>query len=212
VPAVATPPSELSLVPDAVPSLVAETSALLYYPLLQHVFHTATSGNSSGASVEPTAAILLRAQTSPDVDVPCSDSTFVSYDGRTWQPTVPESGTSKYGPHVQKRLCYAYPPSISGRSDSALCLPYARDAARDGPSAPLTADFAGTVWRLNSTTGGLMLAPVGGTVDAVVVKFTDPHMVLGSRRYTDGNVVPVADGGGWLCTLYATPGVHSRGP
>jgi hypothetical protein len=105
VPAVATPPSELSLVPDAVPSLVAETSTLLYYPLLQHVFHTATSGNSSGASVEPTAAILLRAQTSPDVDVPCSDSTFVSYDGRTWQPTVPESGTSKYGPLTSRSVC-----------------------------------------------------------------------------------------------------------
>jgi hypothetical protein len=58
-----------------------------------------------------------------------------------------------------------------------------------------------------------MLAPVGGTVHGRgVVKFADPHMVLGSRRYTDGNVVPVADGGGWLCTLYATPGVHSRGP
>lgn len=194
----AAPCCALSLVPDSAPVLVAQASTLLYYPMLQHVFHNNTA-----------SAILLRAQTSPDVDIPCADATFVSYTGgETWQPSAPEVGTSKYGPHVQKRVCYPYPPSnLDG--DSALCLPYARDAAADSAGAALSIDFAGTIWRRNATTG--TLAPVAGTVDAVTAKFTgDPHLVLGSRRYTDGNVLPTVDNSGFLITLYSTPGVHKQ--
>jgi hypothetical protein len=195
--------SQLRLVPASTPSLVAEATTLLYYPLLQHVFNTSTRADGEANRV----AILLRAQTSADVDVPCADATFVSSDGaRSWRATTPETGHSKFGPHVQKRVCYPYPPS--SRGETALCLPYARDAARDAPGLALTADFAGTLWRLNATTG--VLAPVEGEVDTVMVRFSDPYMALGSRRYTDGNAIATANGSGWLLTLYATAGVHKQ--
>jgi hypothetical protein len=195
--------ARLTLVPDPLPSLVAEVPSLLYYPLLQHVFH-----DHAGTA----ATILLRAQTSPDVDVPCYDSTFASYDqGRNWHgPLAPENGTR----NIQKRVCFPYPPapSQSGANasgvggESALCLPYARDASRDTEGAPLTADFAGTIWRRDAATGVLSAE----RADAVVVKFSDPHMVEGQRRYTDGNAVRALDGKGWLLTLYATDGIHRQ--
>ena len=200
------PGGSITLVPDSAPTLVAEASSLLYYPLLQHTFF----GTSSSSPMP--AAILLRAQTSPDVDVPCSDATFVSYDaGRSWRASTPETGTGKYGPHVQKRACFPFPlsPGRGTPTDSALCLPYARDAARDTHGAALTADFAGTLWRFNATAGEL--APVEGQIDALPVKFSDPFMALGSRRYTDGNgAVRMADGSGWLLPLYATDGIHRQ--
>ena len=200
-----TPASALSLAAEQTPVLVAQAGTLLYYPLLQHVF-----GNHSS---DP--AILLRAQTSPDVDVPCADATFVSFDsGATWQPSAPEVGTSKYGPHVQKRVCYPYPlsssitPGEDSAGDSALCLPYARDAAVNSPGAALTSEFLATLWRRNATTN--VLQPVDGTVDKIAVRFSDPFMRLGSRRYTDGNALPTLNGSGWLLTLYATAGIHKQ--
>jgi hypothetical protein len=215
----------LSLVAER-PVVVASASTLLYYPMNQHVFL-----DHSGAGPP---AIMLRAQTSPDVDLPCADTAFVSYtNGSSWQPGPLEVGTGKYGAHVQKRVCYANPAAGGGdgMTDTALCLPYARDATanchdarlsaaqrtrcarrgrNDNSSSPpretwpMNVQYNGTVWHYRGGT----LAPVAGTVDSVPVTFSDPFMVEGSRRYTDGNVVRTWVGTGLLSTLYASAKPH----
>ena len=285
------------------------SSGLLYFPMLSHRFVEA-----GGAS----EAILLRAQTSPDLDLPCSDATFVSYDnGSSWAPTGRRNCAQGSCVAVQKRVCYPYPP---GAADRALCLPYARDVgAPPGPHpyvwpaspppsaacqrrldayclsdatcmaatkkfkwnaslvarydtgcgqphcsplptakawrcyspdaldaaerhwsntakhpdayctqdaalravldadpackshAPGTANrthwvnYLGTVWQLK----GGVLAADPALSDSVPVRFSDPFMRPGSRRFTDGNAIPTTDGKMLLC-MYAMDGeVHA---
>ena len=73
----------------AAPVLVAETQAeILWYPLNSHTLYDGD-----------VAAIFVRAQTSPDVDLVTTDAGFVSYDnGTTWavsQPSSPVSSSLK---------------------------------------------------------------------------------------------------------------------
>ena len=112
------------------PVLVANTTSaaddglLLYFPLLSHTF---VDGHGS-------SAIMLRAQISADLDLPCSDAVFVSYsngsDG-SWSPAGEGNCVQGHCEQVQKRTCYPYP---LGARDSALCLPYARDVGAPHPS------------------------------------------------------------------------------
>ena len=108
------------------PVLVANaTSAthLLYFPLLSHKFIDDHHSSS---------AIMLRAQTSADLDLPCSDAVFVSYtNGSDWSPAGESNCAQGHCEEVQKRTCYPYP---LGARDSALCLPYARDVDAPHPS------------------------------------------------------------------------------
>ena len=55
----APPPSELS-VAAGIPSLVAETSALLYYPLLQHVFNSGSTSRRRDCHFTNTPCLSLR--------------------------------------------------------------------------------------------------------------------------------------------------------
>ena len=98
------PPPTAGSVSAATPVLVAATqTSILWYPL-----NSATLHGADGAS-----AILMRAQSCPDVNTNTTDSAFVSYsNGSAWS----ELGSQP----VQERLCYPYP--LSSRS-SVMCLP-----------------------------------------------------------------------------------------
>ena len=69
----------------AAPVLVAETqSEILWYPLNSHTLYDSD-----------VAAIFVRAQTSPDVDLVTTDAGFVSYDnGTTWAVSLSASASA----------------------------------------------------------------------------------------------------------------------
>ena len=127
------PPPWAARVSGAVPVLVAATQTeILWYPL-----NSATVRDAEGNT-----AILMRAQSCPDVNTNTTDTAFVSYtNGSSWASLGPQP--------VQERLCYPYPP---GSASSVMCLPSV-DAGLDhsaSASQNSTSRFLGTVWELRA--------------------------------------------------------------
>ena len=175
------------------PVLVAETQQdILWYPLNSH---TLTSGNGVAGTARA-AAILVRAQTSPDVNTNTTDAAFASYDnGSTWAPLGPQG--------MQERICYGHPP---GATASVMCLQSADHSQVDsGANATRgVATFLGSIWELSSS-GRLTKRP-GGAEVPVHFDYTaaGPLLPAGTfmTLFTDG--VGAGDGeGGVLVPLLA---------
>ena len=170
-----------AMVRGATPVLVAATQTeILWYPL-----NSATLTSSDGAD----SAILMRAQTCPDVNTNTTDSAFVSYDnGSSWALLGPQP--------VQERICYPFPP---GAVDSVMCLP----SIDEGHSNPGEATFLGTVWQLKG--GNLATQP---NHNAVAVRFTYPAALLPQgtfmTMFTDGVSVPDNSTKGVLMPMLAS--------
>jgi hypothetical protein len=114
------------------PTLVAATQTeILWYPLNGHKLQPKENGGP--------AAMLIRAQTSGDVNTGTTDAAFVSYtDGSSWAAAGPQP--------AQLRTCYPYPPTDPS---TALCLPTINaDTTHGDQSSAFTATFPGTVWAL----------------------------------------------------------------
>ena len=178
------PPPTAGSVDAATPVLVAATqTSILWYPL-----NSATLHGADGAS-----AILMRAQSCPDVNTNTTDSAFVSYsNGSAWS----ELGSQP----VQERLCYPYP--LSSRS-SVMCLPSVDAGLDQASSSPGSATFLGTLWQLR---GGNLAKDPNRT--AVAVKFdyrAAPPLPAGSfmTMFMDGVSVPDASGKGVLMPVMA---------
>ena len=166
------PMLEPASVRGAVPVLVAATQTqILWYPL-----NSATLTNADGLS-----AILMRAQSCPDVNTNTTDTAFVSYtNGSSWALLGPQP--------VQERLCYPFPPSSTIQ---VMCLPSVDAGLDDATSDPDSATFLGTIWALE---GGNLRKDVNHTAVSVTFDFSGAApLPPGTFRTTFTDGVAAAD-------------------
>jgi hypothetical protein len=165
----------------AVPVLVAATQTqILWYPL-----------NSATLNADGVSAILMRAQSCPDVNTNTTDTAFVSYDnGSSWALLGPQP--------VQERICYPFPP---GSTDQVMCLPSVDAGLGDATSSGSSTTFLGTIWALE---GGNLARGVNRSAVPVTIDYRGaPPLPAGTfmTMFTDGVAAADQSAGGLLMPL-----------